>query len=97
MYLCNKQVLEQLLTLIERGECRLALVTWSEHHHQVAQTCDHCPYKDNDKDDDCCMCLEAKLRTLSLYEHGCDAFEQSLLNAARKLDQYHQQPHQAVN
>lgn len=92
MYPCDIQVLEQLLTLIEHGECRLALTTWSEHRHQVSQTCDHCPYKDIDKDDDCCMCLESKLRFLSLYECDCEPFEQSLLNAARKLAQYHQQP-----
>lgn len=88
MYPCDKETLEQLLTLIDRGECKLALKTWSEYRHKVAQTCNHCPYKDIDQNDDCCMCLESKLRTLSLYEHGADTFEELLLNAARKLDEF---------
>jgi len=91
MYPCDKQVLEQLLTLINRNECALALKTWSEYRHKVDQTCDHCPYKAMAKDDSCCMCLEGKLRTLSLYQHGEDDFERLLLNAARKLDEFQTQ------
>lgn len=88
MYPCDKQVLEQLLTLIDNGECTLALKTWSEYRHKVDKTCSHCPYKDIPQDDDCCMCLEGKLRTLSLYQHGEDDFERLLLSAARKLDEF---------
>lgn len=91
MYPCNKQILEQLLTLIDGGECKLALKTWSEYHQKVSRTCSHCPYKELDLQDDCCMCLESKLRTLSLYEHGANDFENTLLNAARKLDQFSHQ------
>lgn len=90
-YPCDEQVLEKLLTLIEHDECQFALKTWSDYRHQVARTCDHCPHKEIDKDDDCCTCLESKLRTLSLFVHGLDTFEKSLLGAAHKLDQYHQQ------
>ena len=93
MYPCDKQILEQLLTLIKRNECKLALKTWSDYRHQVTRTCDHCLYKSINEHDDCCMCLESSLRTLSLYQHGQDAYEKTLMDAARKLDQFHQQPH----
>lgn len=90
MYPCDKQVLEKLLTLIDHNECKLALKTWSDYRHTVDQGCSHCPYKDIKQKTDCCMCLESKLRTLSLYEHGVDDFDLQLLNAARKLDQFNQ-------
>lgn len=91
MELRDRNILEQLLALIEKDQCKLALKTWSDHRHAVADACDHCPYETVAKNVDCSMCLETKLRTLSLYEHGCDDFERSLLSAARKLDQYQNQ------
>jgi len=89
MYPCDKEVLEQLLVLINHDECELALKTWSEYRHKVDKTCDHCPYIATEPADDCCMCLESKLRMLSLYEHGQDVFEETLLNAARKFNAFH--------
>ena len=93
MELRDREIVDQLLTLIENNECKQALKTWSDHRHQVADDCDQCPYTDVEQNVDCSMCLETNLRTLSLYEHGCDKFEQSLLNAARILDQYQHQTH----
>lgn len=89
MYPCNKEIIEQLLVLINHNECELALKTWSEYRHKVDNTCDHCPYMGAVQADNCSMCLESKLRMLSLYEHGQDAFEETLLNAARKLNDFH--------
>lgn len=86
---CGEEMLGQLLTHIERGECELALRMWSDYRHQTTLFCDPCPYKEVDEDDDCCMCLEAKLRTLGLYNHDHDT-DMGLLYAARKLDQFHQ-------
>lgn len=94
MGLRNRDIIEQLLALIENDQCKLALKTWSDHRHTVTDSCDHCPYEAVEKNVDCSMCLETKLRTLSLYEHDCDDFERSLLSAARKLDQYQ---HQALH
>ncbi len=88
MELRDRDILERLLTLIEKNECKLALKAWSDYRHQMPDHCEKCAYTTIKKNVDCCMCLESKLRTLSLYEHGCDTFERSLLNAARKLDQY---------
>ena len=88
MELRDRDILERLLTLIENNECELALKTWSEHRRMVANGCKDCAYTHVKQNIDCSMCLEAKLRTLSLYEHGSDKFEQSLMNCARKLDQY---------
>lgn len=93
MYPCTKDVLQRLLTLIEHNECRQAVKTWSNYRHNIAQACADCPYEDIDLKDDCCMCLESKLRTLSLYEHGKAPFEQELLNAVRKLDRFNQHAH----
>jgi len=87
----DRDILEKLLTLIENNECKLAIKTWSDHRHQTASACNHCPYKPLEADVDCSVCLERKLRIMSLSEHGSDKFEQSLLNAALKLDQYHHQ------
>jgi len=96
MYPCDAEILERLLILIDNGECKQALKTWSEYRHKVDQSCNHCPYKDIKQNDDCCMCLEGKLRTLSLYEHGTGEFEKLLLNAARKLDEFNQAPKDAT-
>ncbi len=91
MYPCDKKTLDHLLSLIDKNDCKSALKAWSEYRSKVTKTCNDCPYEDHEHHSDCCMCLEGKLRTLSLYEHGADGFEEILLNAARKLDDYHGQ------
>lgn len=91
MYPCDRKVLEQLLNHIDRGELEIALKTWSEHRRNNSDSCTTCPYETVQQDSDCCMCLEGKLRTLSLYHHEEGGFETSLLNAARKLNAFSQQ------
>ena len=82
MELRDRDIFEQLLTLIDNDQCKKALESWSKHRRQAPDSCENCAYVTVKQNVDCCM------RTLSLYEHGSDAFERSLLNAARKLDQY---------
>lgn len=96
MYTNDTQILDKLLLLIEQDDCQLALKTWADYKHQTEQSCNQCPYKAMNKDDDCCMCLESKLRTLSLYEHNGDALEQGLQYAARRLDLYHRESERLV-
>ena len=87
----NGIVLE-LLPLIERNNYQLALRVWFDYRHSNPELCQHCPYKDSlHKPDDCCQCLEAKLRTLSLYQHDGGTYEDSLVGAARKLSRFHSQ------
>ena len=90
MYPCDNKTLERLLTLIERDDYKLALKTWAEHRNKTDKSCSRCPYKASGQAGNCCLCLESKLRTLSLYQHGASAFEKSLVDAARKLGQYGQ-------
>lgn len=88
MYPRDKDILQRLLTLIDQDQYALALQIWSDHRHKVAQSCSHCSYKKLDINDDCCMCLEGKLRMMSLYHHSDHPNEDILINAARKLDAF---------
>lgn len=92
VYPCDKEVLQELLRLISAGECQGALKAWASYRHSVDDKCNQCLYKQVMQSDACCLCLESKLLTLSLYEHG-DGFDDALLEAARKLDDYGQQMH----
>ena len=84
----EKQPLKQLLVHIERGEFQLAFETWSNFLRTTRQPCDHCPYPSPKVEHQCCACLEAKFRTLSLYKSGQTAVETQLLSAARNLNHH---------
>jgi len=86
----DPHTLKRIVALIERGECLLAVETWSNHRRERTKCCDRCPYEGMDLQDCCALCLEAKLRTLSLYIHDHSGFDQILLNAARMLDAFRQ-------
>lgn len=90
MYPCTKDLLHRLLALIKDNECQQALNLWSDYRRDIAQACTDCLYVEINLKDNCCMCLESKLRTLSLYEHGQAPFEQDLLSAVRKLSTFNQ-------
>lgn len=93
MYPYDHQILEKLLFHIDCGEFEQALHMWSEHRRSIGQSCDACPYDEFKQVKDCGMCLEGKLRTLSLYHHAEDNFGNILQDAARKLEAFCRQNH----
>ena len=88
MLLQNRENLDQLIHLINSNECHLALSTWFDYRHQVEHSCTPCPYGNTQAEDKCGPCLEAKLRTLSLYEHILEDDTPPVLRAARKLEAF---------
>lgn len=90
MYTCNQDVLNEILALIDRGKCRQALSLWVKHRHADTNACPDCGYTSVQTPDRCCLCLESKLRTMSLYSHTPATREDGLLNAARKMSHHRQ-------
>jgi hypothetical protein len=89
----DQSILKQILKLIDSNAYAEALETWAEHRRETTESCTHCHYDDQgiEQQHDCCMCLESKLRMLSLYQHSSDTLSQSVIDAARKLKEYNRQ------
>ena len=84
----EKQPLWRLLNHIEHDDYTLAFGAWSEHLQNMSKPCEHCPYATPRAERECCACLEARYRTLSLYKSGQTGIEGQLLRAARKLNRH---------
>jgi hypothetical protein len=84
----NRKILDKILDFIHNDACELAVQTWVEYRQRASHTCNSCHYPDGKQAHSCAMCLESKLRTLSLYHHSDDHFENQLVHAARKLNQF---------
>lgn len=94
----DKSLVLDILHLIDRNECQQALMVWHQHRLDTTKLCSPCPYeRANEGESSCCQCLEAQLRTLSLYQHDGDSFEALLIEGARKLKAYDCRMHSADN
>lgn len=88
----DKDVVEELLRFIHKDEFHQALKTWFDYRQAKPEVCQNCLYTHTvQKPDDCGPCLEAKLRTMSLYHHDGDEFEALLVDGARKLSLFYSQ------
>jgi hypothetical protein len=87
------------LALIENGDFLAAVEVWTAYRSTLPNGCDVCYFETSfpKQNNECCMCLESKLRTLSLYTRASSNFEHLLINAARKLEAFNKnQKHSSV-
>lgn len=85
----DKGLVLDILRLLDQDKCQQALMAWHNHRQDTTELCTPCPYEQTLKGrNNCCQCLEAQLRTLSLYQHGGGHFEALLIEGARKLQAY---------
>lgn len=89
----DQSLLKQILKLIDGNAYAAALETWAEHRRETTNSCINCHYDELsiEQQHGCCMCLESKLRMLSLYQHSSDTLGQSVVDAARKLKEFNRQ------
>ncbi len=87
MYPCDREVLDKVLNCIQEDDCLRATYIWSANQ-SVCDQCEPCLYINERGQENCTMCLEAKLRLLSLYENIDDDFGNLLVSSARKLEKF---------
>ncbi|MBF0246660.1 MAG: hypothetical protein HQL36_01090 [Alphaproteobacteria bacterium] len=85
MFPANQQDMGLILDLIDRNEFHRALEVWGDIRHKGENACPHCPHPDETDASVCGPCLEAKLLTMSLYDHAPPTQPSPLVRAARKL------------
>ncbi|MEG3618089.1 hypothetical protein V5T82_06455 [Magnetovibrio sp. PR-2] len=85
MYPTNNEVLDTIVDCIHNGQFLRAYHLWSSYNQVEHNACENCLYKQMRGFEDCCMCLETKLRTLNLYEDNHSPFGHSLSLPIEKL------------
>jgi len=81
----DRDVLKDLLWLINFGECQLAVNIWSEFRKDVMKACNDCPSIDSRTDFICGKCLELTLRRFEAQAPEDVELENERLLATRHL------------
>lgn len=85
----DKDVLKDLLWLINFGECQMAVDIWSDFRKDVMKACDDCPCVNARTDFICGKCLELTLRRIEAIAPEDVELENERLLAAHKLVNYY--------
>ena len=85
MFPSNNELFDTIVDCIHDGQFLKAFHLWSSYNQVEHQACEDCLYKKMRGFEDCCMCLESNLRTISLYEDNDEPFGLSLSRAIEKL------------
>ena len=88
MFPSNHELLDTIIDCIHNAQFLRAYHLWSSYNQVENNVCETCPYKEMRGFEDCCMCLETKLRTMSLYEDVHDPFGHALAQAIEKLSEH---------
>lgn len=81
----NKAMLQDLLWLMNFGECNLAVLIWSDFRKNIMQGCTNCPGVNSRTDLICGKCLELTLRRYEAQAPEDVKMENENLLATRNL------------
>ena len=84
---CDKEVLRDLLWLINFNECQLAVGIWSNFRKHVMKSCNGCPGANSRTDLICGQCLERTLKRFEAFAPDDTETEHERLLAMRNLQQ----------